>query len=137
MNASHSTAGPASDAHAVAPVRKTIVVGTSAARAFQVFTEEINTWWPLASKHIGKSDPKTVVLEPFVGGRWLERGVDGSECNWARPDVGSTAASRADMGNLQRLAGRSVDPNGGRGAIHSGRHVDAGGPRTPAAPPIR
>jgi uncharacterized protein YndB with AHSA1/START domain len=82
MNASQSTAGPASDAHAVAPVRKTIVVGTSAERAFQVFTEEINTWWPLASKHIGKSDPKTVVLEPFVGGRWFERGVDGSECNW-------------------------------------------------------
>src|SRR5215203_3271142 len=61
MNASQSTALPASEAHAVAPVRKTIVVGTSVERAFQVFTEEMNTWWPLASKHIGK---------------------DGSECDW-------------------------------------------------------
>ena len=82
MNASQSTALPASDPHAVAPVRKTTVVGTSAERAFQVFTEEMNTWWPLASKHIGKAAAKTVVLEPFVGGRWFERGVDGSECDW-------------------------------------------------------
>ena len=43
MNASQSTAVPASDAHAVAPVRKTIMVGTSVERAFQVFTEEMNT----------------------------------------------------------------------------------------------
>ena len=82
MNASQSTALPASAAHAVAPVRKTIVVGTSVERAFQVFTDEMNTWWPLASKHIGKAGAKAVVLEPFVGGRWFERGVDGSECDW-------------------------------------------------------
>jgi uncharacterized protein YndB with AHSA1/START domain len=53
-------------------------------RAFQVFTEEMSTWWPLASKHIGKVEAKTVVMEPFVGGRWFEHGVDGSECDWGR-----------------------------------------------------
>jgi uncharacterized protein YndB with AHSA1/START domain len=82
MNASRSTAVRGSDAHAVAPVQKTIVVGTSVERAFQVFTEEMDSWWPLASKHIGKADAKAIVLEPFVGGSWFERGVDGSECDW-------------------------------------------------------
>jgi uncharacterized protein YndB with AHSA1/START domain len=80
MNASQTI--PASDAHAVVPVQKTIVVATSAERAFQVFTEQMSKWWPLATHHIGKADAKTVVMEPFAGGRWFERGVDGSECDW-------------------------------------------------------
>lgn len=58
------------------------MVATSAERAFQIFTEQMTLWWPLASHHIGKSDAKTVVMEPVAGGRWFERGVDGSECDW-------------------------------------------------------
>lgn len=84
MNASQTTAATASGSHAAVPIQKTIVVAASAERAFQVFTEEMSTWWPLASKHIGKADAKTVVMEPFVGGRWFEQGVDGSECDWGR-----------------------------------------------------
>lgn len=74
----------ASGPHADAPVRKTIVVAASGARAFQVFTEEMSAWWPLATHHIGKVDAKSVVIEPFAGGRWFEQGVDGSECDWGR-----------------------------------------------------
>jgi uncharacterized protein YndB with AHSA1/START domain len=81
MNASQPDA---SGSHADAPIWKTIVVAASAERAFQVFTEEMSTWWPLGSHHIGKVDAKSVVIEPFVGGRWFERGVDGSECDWGR-----------------------------------------------------
>jgi uncharacterized protein YndB with AHSA1/START domain len=84
MNPLHPQAATAAGSHADAPIRKTIVVATSAERAFQVFTEEMSTWWPLASKHIGKADAKMVVMEPFVGGRWFEQGVDGSECDWGR-----------------------------------------------------
>jgi uncharacterized protein YndB with AHSA1/START domain len=82
MNPSHPQVATAPGSPADAPIRKTIVVAASAERAFQVFTEEMSTWWPLASKHIGKVDATSVVMEPFVGGRWFERGVDGSECDW-------------------------------------------------------
>lgn len=78
------TAAAASASHAAVPIQKTIVVATSAERAFQTFTEEMSAWWPLATHHIGRAEAKTVVIEPFTGGRWFERGVDGSECDWGR-----------------------------------------------------
>lgn len=82
MSPSHPQVATTPGSQADAPLRKTIVVATSAERAFQVFTEEMSTWWPLASMHIGKVDAKSVVMEPFVGGRWFEQGVDGSQCDW-------------------------------------------------------
>lgn len=84
MNASQTTPATASAAHAAVPIQKTIVVATSPERAFQAFTEEMSTWWPLATHHIGKAEATTVVIEPLIGGRWFERGVDGSECDWGR-----------------------------------------------------
>ena len=66
----------------VAPVQKQIVVAASAARAFDVFTAGMASWWPLSTHHIGAADAETVVIEPRVGGRLYERGVDGSECTW-------------------------------------------------------
>lgn len=66
------------------PVRKTIVVETSQVRAFQVFTEGLDRWWPRNSHHIGKAAVERCVLEPREGGRWYERGVDGTECEWGK-----------------------------------------------------
>jgi uncharacterized protein YndB with AHSA1/START domain len=68
----------------VAPVRKTIDVETSPARAFRVFTEEFSLWWPLTTHHIAEQNAQTVVVEPRVGGRWFERAADGSECDWGK-----------------------------------------------------
>jgi uncharacterized protein YndB with AHSA1/START domain len=52
-------------------------------RAFAFFTDKFGSWWPPAY-HIGQVDMADVVLEPREGGRWYERGVDGSETDWGR-----------------------------------------------------
>jgi uncharacterized protein YndB with AHSA1/START domain len=65
-------------------VNKTVHVAAPPERAFDVFTKQIGAWWPLATHHIGKAEAKEAVIEPRVGGRWFERGVDGSECDWGR-----------------------------------------------------
>ncbi len=64
------------------PVRKSTVVNASAARAFQVFTEGFDTWWP-RTHHIGKSPMKRAVLEGRVGGRCYSDQEDGTQCDWA------------------------------------------------------
>jgi uncharacterized protein YndB with AHSA1/START domain len=64
-----------------APVRKTLTVRAPAQKAFAVFTDGFDRWWP-RSHHIGKSPLKRGVIEPRVGGRWYEIGEDGSECDW-------------------------------------------------------
>jgi len=63
-------------------VRKHVIVEATPERAFRIFTESTN-WWP-REHHIGKADLDAVKLEPRKGGRWYERGVDGSECDWGR-----------------------------------------------------
>ena len=63
----------------VAPVRKTVVVNVSQAKAFDVFTSNMTRWWP-ATHTILKSPLRTTVLEPKKGGRWYQIGEDGSEC---------------------------------------------------------
>jgi uncharacterized protein YndB with AHSA1/START domain len=64
-------------------VRKSVTVRVPIALAFQVFTERFDSWWP-HTHHIGKVEPFTALLEPREGGRWFERGADGSECDWGR-----------------------------------------------------
>jgi uncharacterized protein YndB with AHSA1/START domain len=67
----------------VAPVRKTVRVNADVARAFEVFTAGFARWWP-RTYHIGSAPMKEGVLEPRAGGRWYERGEDGSECEWGK-----------------------------------------------------
>lgn len=62
-------------------VRKSILVEAPQEHVFRTFTERIDTWWP-RSHHIGKAERFQAILEPRRGGRWFERGDDGSECQW-------------------------------------------------------
>jgi uncharacterized protein YndB with AHSA1/START domain len=66
-----------------APVRRAVTVNVPQARAFQVFTEGLGSWWP-RSHSIGQSPQKTAVIEPREGGCWYEIGEDGSRCEWGR-----------------------------------------------------
>jgi uncharacterized protein YndB with AHSA1/START domain len=62
----------------IAPVRKTTRVKASIAHAFKVFTEGLARWWP--SDHgVGKKPIRTVLMQPRLGGRWLEIAEDGTE----------------------------------------------------------
>ena len=63
-------------------VRKSVLVEASPEHAFDVFTAGFSTWWPLDTHHIGEADCVEAVIEPRAGGRWYERGEDGSECDW-------------------------------------------------------
>ena len=60
------------------PVRVSVSVGLDQKRCFEVFTDEMTSWWP-AGHHIGEAPIEKVIVEPFVGGRWYTRHTDGSE----------------------------------------------------------
>ena len=65
----------------VEPVRKSIRVRTTADRAFRVFTEEMDSWWP-RTHHIGSSPMKRVIVEGRVGGSIYTQQEDGTDCAW-------------------------------------------------------
>ncbi len=75
------TMGIGTDANSL---RKVVSVQAPPAVAWRVFTENMGTWWPLATHKIGKAKAVDAVIEPHVGGRWFERGDDGSTCDWGR-----------------------------------------------------
>jgi uncharacterized protein YndB with AHSA1/START domain len=64
-------------------VRSTIVVEAPLERAFSVFTDEFGSFKPPEHNLLGVEVAETV-FEPRVGGHLYDRGVDGSECRWAR-----------------------------------------------------
>jgi len=67
----------------VPDIRGTITLAVPAERAFAVFTGSFGSWWP-REYHIGQAGMADAILEPRAGGRWYERGTDGSECDRGR-----------------------------------------------------
>jgi len=109
-----------------AAVRKSTIVNAPLTHTFKVFTEHFDKWWP-RPHHIGKVEPYTAVLEPREGGRWFERGHDGSECDWGRVLVYSpptrvalswhldaTFAYQPDPAKASRIEVSFFDEGGGR-----------------------
>jgi uncharacterized protein YndB with AHSA1/START domain len=64
-------------------VRASTVVDAPVERAFSVFTDGIGSWWD-PEQHILEAELAEMVFEPREGGHVYDRGVDGSECRWAR-----------------------------------------------------
>jgi len=67
-----------------ATVRQSIVVDAPIERAFDVFTTRFGSFKPRDHNLLGDVDIAETVFEPRVGGHLYDRGVDGSECRFAR-----------------------------------------------------
>jgi uncharacterized protein YndB with AHSA1/START domain len=63
-------------------VEKSVTVNVPVERAFEVFTAEIGTWWPLHTHAVDTERSETVILEGHVGGRLYERAPSGEEHLW-------------------------------------------------------
>jgi uncharacterized protein YndB with AHSA1/START domain len=64
-------------------IRTSVEVEVPIDRAFRVFTEDFDRIKP-RDHNMLEVDIAESVFEPRVGGRVYDRGVDGSECQWAR-----------------------------------------------------
>lgn len=64
-------------------VRREVLVPLPPDRAFALFSTRMGEFWP-KTHSIGSAPQADVMIEPRDGGRWYERGTDGSECEWGR-----------------------------------------------------
>jgi uncharacterized protein YndB with AHSA1/START domain len=127
--------------HATATsVRREIVVEAPVERAFRVFTEQFDRIKPREHNMLGVDIAETV-LEPRAGGHIYDRGVDGSECRWARVlayeppdrivfswDIGPTWQIESDPGKASEVEVRFVPETPGRTRVElEHRHLDRHG----------
>jgi uncharacterized protein YndB with AHSA1/START domain len=68
---------------ATTSIRHSIVVNAPLERAFDVFTRDFGAFKPPDHNILGVELAETI-FEPHAGGYLYDRGVDGSECRWAR-----------------------------------------------------
>src|ERR671934_3157676 len=64
-------------------IRTSVVVEVPIDRAFNVFVTDFDKVKPREHNML-EAEIAESVFEPRVGGRVFDRGVDGSECHWAR-----------------------------------------------------
>ncbi len=64
------------------PIRKTFRVNLDPARAFELFTSEIHTWWPLGTHAVDTKAVEACAFEGREGGRFYERHASGDEHLW-------------------------------------------------------
>jgi uncharacterized protein YndB with AHSA1/START domain len=118
-----------------------VVVNAPIERAFAVFTERFGDFKPREHNMLGVPIAGTV-FEPRVGGHIYDRGVDGSECRWARIlayepphrvlfswDIGPTWQLEADPAKTSEVEVRFTAESGDRTRVDlEHRHIDRHGP---------
>jgi uncharacterized protein YndB with AHSA1/START domain len=121
-------------------VRSEIVVDAPIERAFAVFTQQFDRIKPREHNMLGVDIAETV-FEPRVGGSIYDRGVDGSECRWARVlayeppervvfswDIGPTWQIETDPGRTSEVEVRFVVESPERTRVQlEHRHLDRHG----------
>ena len=122
-------------------VRRRIVVEAPIERAFAVFTERFGDFKPPEHNLLAVPIAETV-FEPEVGGHIYDRGVDGSECRWARVlayeppervvfswDISPQWRVETDPGNTSEVEVRFVAETPQRTRVElEHRHLDRHGP---------
>lgn len=118
-----------------------VVVNAPIERAFAVFTERFGDFKPREHNLLDVPIAETV-FEPRVGGHIYDRGVDGSECRWARIlayepphrvlftwDIGPTWQLEADPAKTSEVEVRFTAEPGDRTRVDlEHRHIDRHGP---------
>jgi len=66
----------------VAPIEIDTLVPCAPEAAFAYFTRDIGRWWPLARYSCSQARAAGVALDGRVGGKVVERDVDGKEYLW-------------------------------------------------------
>jgi uncharacterized protein YndB with AHSA1/START domain len=121
-------------------VRSSIVVDAPLERAFRVFVEQFDRIKP-REHNLLSVDIAETVFEPRAGGHIYDRGVDGSECRWARVlayeppdrllfswDIGVRWQLEADPDNASEVEVRFLPESSDRTRVElEHRHLDRHG----------
>ncbi|BBZ59770.1 SRPBCC family protein [Mycolicibacterium monacense] len=121
-------------------VRHEVTVDAPLERAFRVFTERFGDFKP-REHNLLRVPIAATVFEPRVGGHIYDRGVDGSECRWARIvayeppdrvvftwDIGPTWQVEADLERTSEVEVRFVGETAERTrVVLEHRHLDRHG----------
>ena len=132
-------------AEAAPVVRRHVVVEAPIDQAFTVFTERFGEVKPREHNLLGAPIAETV-FEPKVGGHIYDRGVDGSECRWARVlayeppervvfswDIGPQWQLERDHDRTSEVEVRFVAESPSRTRVElEHRHIDRHGPGWPS-----
>jgi uncharacterized protein YndB with AHSA1/START domain len=64
------------------PIQQSVHVDCPVEDAFRLFTEGFGKWWPLANSNGSDAGASSCEIEPWEGGRVLERSARGVEREW-------------------------------------------------------